>query len=289
MKTLTRQSYARRLERVITYLTNHLDGDVSLERLAEEACLSATHFHRIYHSVTRETVVQTVRRLRLHRAAVELISSMTSINRIAADAGYSSVQAFSKAFRLAYAVPPSSYRALQFRKPNSSALATQFLLQPKEKFVMHQIKIESFEPCRVAAMQHDGDYMEVGNTFDKLMIWATGQGLDVDTARSFGIYYDDPAAVEKHKLRSDACIEIPADFVPPAECRALQMPAVRCATLMHIGPYSDLEKSYQQLYGIWLPASGEEPNEHPPFEEYLNDPRVVPPSELQTAIRLPLR
>ena len=153
---------------------------------------------------------------------------------------------------------------------------------------MHQIKIDNFNTCRVVAMQHGGNYMQVGNTFDKLMIWATGQGLNVDIARSFGIYYDDPVAVEKHKLRSDACIEIAVDFVPPAGCRILQMPAARCATLLHIGPYSDLENSYQQLYGIWLPASGEEPNEHPPFEEYLNDPRVVPPSELQTAIRLPL-
>lgn len=250
--------------------------------------MSATHFHRIYHAVIRQTVAQSVRRLRLHRAAVGLISSMTSINQIAVDAGYSSVQAFSKAFRQGYSVPPSSYRALQFRQPNSTALATQFLLETKEKFVMHQIKIDNFNTCRVVAMQHDGNYMQVGNTFDKLMIWATGQGLNVDIARSFGIYYDDPAAVEKHKLRSDACIEIAVDFVPPAGCRILQMPAARCATLLHIGPYSDLEKSYQQLYGIWLPASGEEPNEHPPFEEYLNDPRVVPPSELQTAIRLPL-
>jgi AraC family transcriptional regulator len=43
------------------------------------------------------------------------------------------------------------------------------------------------------------------------------------------------------------------------------------------------------LYGTWLPTSGDEPADAPSIEEYLNDARVVPPSELRTEIWLPLR
>ena len=113
MKTLTRQTYAKRIERVVNYLIDHLDGDVDLHRLAEEAFLSPYHFHRVYHGMTGETVAETVRRLRLHRAAVKLISSDIAINILATEAGYGSVQAFNRAFREGYGTPPAAYREKQ--------------------------------------------------------------------------------------------------------------------------------------------------------------------------------
>jgi AraC family transcriptional regulator len=289
MKTLTRETYAKRIERVSEYLINHLDGDVDLHRLAEEAHFSAYHFHRIYHMIIGETVVETVRRLRLHRAAVKLISSDIDVTTLAHEAGYHSVQAFSRAFRVAYGMAPTDYRQKQFRHASSQALRRHLSTQPTKEYDMNQVTIEHTKPCRVAAIQHNGDYMDIGNTFERLMIWAAGQNLLTPTARSFGIYYDDPAAVPKAKLRSDACIAIPDSLTPPTEYRVLETYAGRCAVLVHVGPYSDLEKSYQWLYGVWLPSSGEEPANVPCFEEYLNDPRQVAPSELRTAICLPLK
>lgn len=67
----THTDYAERLERVITWLADHLDDTLDLAKLADVACMSPYHFHRIYHAMQQETVADTVRRLRLHRAAVE--------------------------------------------------------------------------------------------------------------------------------------------------------------------------------------------------------------------------
>lgn len=107
----TLSDYAHRLERFAVYLAENLDHDVDLERLAEVACFSPFHFHRIYHALQGETVAETVRRMRLHRAAVQLIEGETSIERIAARAGYGSQAAFTRAFRSAYGAPPAAYRA----------------------------------------------------------------------------------------------------------------------------------------------------------------------------------
>jgi AraC family transcriptional regulator len=57
----TLSDYAHRLERVGIYLAENLDREVDLERLAEVAC---------FHALQGETVAETVRRMRLHRAAV---------------------------------------------------------------------------------------------------------------------------------------------------------------------------------------------------------------------------
>lgn len=38
----------------------------------------------------------------------------------------------------------------------------------------------------------------------------------------------------------------------------------------------------------WLPASGRDPSDRPPFEKYLNDPRITESDDLRTEIYLPL-
>jgi AraC family transcriptional regulator len=106
----TRIDYAERLDRVFSWLADHLDDTLDLARLADVACLSPYHFHRVYRAMQGETAAETVRRLRLHRAAVELIAGELPVVRIARRAGYRSQGAFTRAFKAAYAVPPARYR-----------------------------------------------------------------------------------------------------------------------------------------------------------------------------------
>ena len=287
MKTATRTAYAKRIERVAEYLIDHLDDDLDLHRLAEEAHLSPYHFHRVYRGLIGETVVDTLRRLRLHRAAVKLISSDIAVTTLALEAHFQSVQAFSRAFHRAYGTSPSDYRARQFRQSCPSSPGHLFYFNKEQ--LMNSVTIENVPPCDVVAIAHGGDYMDIGNKFEKLMIWAASLGVNLETARSFGIYYDDPSVVAKDDLRSHACIEMPKGMSLPNGYEYLRTPGGKCAVLIHVGPYSDLEKSYQWFYGEWLPQSGEEPGEQSVFEEYLNDPRQVPPAELRTAIRMPLK
>ncbi len=58
--------------------------------------------------------------------------------------------------------------------------------------------------------------------------------------------------------------------------------------LRHKGPYADMHKAYQWLYAEWLPKSGRQLRDSVMLEEYLNNPRDVPPTELLTDIYMPL-
>ena len=58
--------------------------------------------------------------------------------------------------------------------------------------------------------------------------------------------------------------------------------------LRHKGPYAEMHKAYQWLYGQWLPKSGRQLRDAVMFEEYLNNPRDVAPAELLTDIHMPL-
>jgi AraC family transcriptional regulator len=286
-RTATRIDYAMRLERVFRWLADHLDETLDLERLADVACLSPYHFHRVYRAMQKETAAETVRRLRLHRAAVELITGELPVTRIARRAGYTGQEAFTRAFKAAYGVPPARYRASFVRSPTHRAIGRTE--DAMEATMTYRAEIRQTEPVTVAALAHRGDYMTIGSTFERLAALAAGQGLYGPSTRSLGIYYDDKAVVARDALRSDACLTVPAGWEPSGELRRLEIRGGRYAVVLHVGPYAELERPYQWLFGTWLAQSGEEPGDAPCVEEYLNDARVVPPSELRTEIWLPLR
>ncbi|MBZ6078128.1 AraC family transcriptional regulator [Microvirga puerhi] len=278
-KPKTRLDYGRRVALVIDHIADNLDGDLSLERLAGIACFSPYHFHRIYRSITGETLAETVRRLRLHRAAMELARSAYPIERIARRAGYGSVEAFTRAFGSDHGEPPGAFRAR---------------LTPFQPFgngddIMLPVTIKDFDGVYLATLPHRGNYQEIGRSFDQIGAWAAARGLFTRPPRMIGIYYDDPESVPEAELRSEAGIEVEPGTPLSDGVTLRHLPPGRVASIVHKGPYAGLEEIYRLLYREWLPQSGEEIGDQPVFEVYLNTPRDVPPSELLTEVTLPLK
>jgi AraC family transcriptional regulator len=282
------------MDRVVHHIGAQLDAPLDLDRLAEIACFSPYHFHRIYRLVVAETPDQTIRRLRLHRAAVALVREAAPLAQVARQAGYGSLEAFSRAFAAAYGQPPSAFRAA--RATPGGIYGGEIALRPphaqeteRMSSKSYEITIKTTDGHRLFGLPHRGDYNGIATTFDRVFALAGGQGLLTPQTRSFGIYYDDPGAVPMAELRSFAGVEVGPDAACPAELREARIPACEMACLLHKGPYADLEHAYKYLYAQWLAGSGREPADTPCFEEYLNDPKSVPPSEYLTAVALPLQ
>src|SRR5215471_17148984 len=162
-----RNGYAERIRRVVDYVAGHLDADLNLDTLAGVACLSPYHFHRIYRGLLGETVNETVRRLRLQRAAIDLLDRELSIERTARRAGYESQAAFTRAFRAEYGEPPARYRGAR-------RIAE---LNQERNHTMYQVEIINLPRLRVAAIEHRGDYQLAGKVFERLMTVAATTGL----------------------------------------------------------------------------------------------------------------
>lgn len=98
----------------LTHLVGHnLDEPTDGAALAEAANYSRFHFQRLFRERTGETPGDCRRRLRLERAAYYLRHSTQPVTQIALDAGFDSLEGFSRAFRKAYALSPSHYRRLE--------------------------------------------------------------------------------------------------------------------------------------------------------------------------------
>ncbi|HEX2115738.1 MAG TPA: AraC family transcriptional regulator [Alphaproteobacteria bacterium] len=280
-KPSTVLDYSRRVEKVVAHIAAHLDAALDLEKLAAVAAFSPCHFHRIYRYITGETAADTLRRLRLHRAAGELVQERTPIAKIARRAGYGSVAAFTRAFGAAYGIAPAAYR-------RQGRLVTAASSTLNEESPVYDVEIRKFQPLRLAALRHAGSYMEIGGTFDRLFAWGAGRGLVGPKTRSFGIYYDDPGSVPVDKLRSEAAFTIVDDVKVDGDVRAITLEGGRYAVIQHVGPYAELERAYSWLYRDWLPQSGEEAANRPTFEEYIKGPKDLPPAEWLTEVALPL-
>ena len=48
LKENTKKDYAKRMDRVLDYIQENLDNELSLDTLAGIACFSQVHFHRIF-------------------------------------------------------------------------------------------------------------------------------------------------------------------------------------------------------------------------------------------------
>lgn len=282
-RTRTRADYARRIARAAALIASRPDGTPRLEDLAAAAAFSPFHFHRVYRAMTGETPAETAIRTRLHHAAATLLRGQAPVAAVARGAGYGSVEGFTRAFRAAHGVPPAAYRA-----QGGIGLPMQ-ARTPSEDKHMIDVSIRTLPALRFAALDHQGSYMEIGETFQRLEIWARGQGLTGAGTRWFGIYHDDPKSVPAAALRSQACLTVPADAAAEGAVRLLTLPERRVAVLRFQGPYAELEGAYAALYGNWLPESGEEPEDAPCIEEYLNDARSTPPAQLLTDVMMPLK
>ena len=276
--------YQRHLDAVTDYIYAHLDDDLSLETLAHVSGFSRFHWHRIYRAVRGETTAQTVRRLRLERAAAMLRETSWPVERIARKAGFTGSEVFSRSFLHSYRTTPSRFRTGQRPASTDSALTSSGSgsTSSVREVPGWPVRVEARCGYRLAASEHRGAYMDIGRAFSRVKD-RMGAGSPM-----VAIYEDDPDAVPRADLRSAAGTVADPDTKIPHDLVERTVPAGRYAIMRYIGPYSSMHAAYLWLYGQWLPSSGEEPRDHPIIEEYLTDPATISPVRAVTDILLPL-
>ncbi len=280
--TANHQGFEARLLRVLAYIHDHLNEDLSLDVLAEVACMSRFHWHRVFRAMTGETLADAVRRIRLLKAANALVQETGSIAEIAERHGYPNLASFSRAFSAALGAPPGEFRERGVQLAND-------LRRHAGADAMYPVTIKHLPPCRAAGVLHLGDYAELSRAFQKLGAILAARNLFAQAQGLFALYHDAPGSKPDADLRAHVAIIIADGF--PAGIEGLEyfdLAGGRHAIMEHTGAYATLGTAYEWLYGKWLPQSGEEPRDAPPIELYVNDPRTTPPDQLRTDVRLPL-
>ncbi|KAB1440389.1 AraC family transcriptional regulator [Pseudodesulfovibrio senegalensis] len=286
----------QRMSDALCYIQASLDQAIDPEQVAARACFSLSHFHRIFKGMVGETLGEHIRRLRLERAAVQLAYGDAQVTGIAFDAGYETLESFSRAFRKMFGQAPS-----KFRKTNQRFLfpetpsgihyspGTQLSIEdPVRNEKPLKLGTTDFGPQRVAYIRHTGPYFECTAAWERLCAWAQGNNVLREDTLFLGICYDDPTITPENKIRYDACITIPKGIGPENDVTIKELPACEYLTATHYGPYEKMEETYTQMMWQWLPASGRDVPDQPSLEIYRNTLEQVSAEELVTDIYVPL-
>lgn len=104
---------SRRLTRVLEFVHAHVDANISLDAMAQEACLSRFHFARAFRLSTGLTPVAYVTAVRVARAKELLQQTSLTIEAIALALNFSCSSNFVRTFKREVGVTPSGYRRYQ--------------------------------------------------------------------------------------------------------------------------------------------------------------------------------
>jgi len=295
---ILKNEYLSRLNRTIDYIHSHSHEDLNLDKLAEVACFSKFHFHRIFKAILGETVNEYVQRIRLEKALNQLIlSKFKSITEIALECGFSSSQNFARSFKAQYGITPSKVRAeygwdstlklmekikgqeMNQLQLDEKALATYNTLQRQlslEGILARpskmQVTVKTLPAYRVAYIRSWGPYsVEAGlAAFTRLLQWAGPRGLVNDKSLIMGVVSNRPDVTPADKLIYDACITVPESTVADRWVNIQLIPggnfAVhRCEIEIH-----RQEDEWARLVLNWLAQSEYQPDDRPYYTIYYN-------------------
>ena len=197
------QNYHARMQRVLDYIDQHLDGDLDLETVSRVAAFSKFISPAVYGDLGL-SVHRYVQLARLKRASYRLAyRDAESVTDIAMDAGYDAPDAFARAFRQRFGQSPSSFR----KSPDWELWLAAFgpLENARSKlmqktFTTDDVTIRDVAPTPVAIMEHRGDPATIGATIQRFIAWRKAAGLHPKTSPTFNVW------------RSERRPESPADY-----------------------------------------------------------------------------
>jgi transcriptional regulator GlxA family with amidase domain len=100
----------KQIEELRSWAFDHLDQDLTVEKLAAKAAMSPRHFARVFLKETGITPARFVERLRVEAARRRLEESRDKLEKIATDCGFGSLSSLRRSFIRVLHVPPADYR-----------------------------------------------------------------------------------------------------------------------------------------------------------------------------------
>ncbi len=318
-----------RINRAIDYIEVNIAKELSLEDIAKVTNFSRFHFHRIFRAMVGETLNQFIQRLRIEKAAYQLIkNTKKSITEIAFDCGFSGSAAFARVFKESYCMSASEWRSggylqdSKIRKTNSKESKTlskdrkdfsgspsyyldvSYSVNPETQNLIwriymkeeHQIQVEikDMPEFHAAYVRHIGSYKgdnELFETlFEKLMKWAGPRDLlRFPETKVLSVYHDDPKITDEDKLRTSACITVPENTPVEGEIGKMVIPGGKFAVAKFEITSDQFEEAWNTIMGGWLPESGYQPDSRLCYEICHNDPKEHPERKHVVDICVPVK
>ncbi len=285
-KEETIKDYQERINKVLVYISEHLDEKLDLEKLAAMSNFSIYHFHRIFRAFLNEPLGAFVNRLRLDQAARLLEFTDKPVNEIAFQVGFEMASSLNKAFKKRFEITPA-----EFRETKKALIPFEYIHSKNEMMDLSlKPSIKEIKDKKVIYVQAKGQYdKSAKKAWTELGEFMKAERLFSFSLECVGVSHGDPDVTESDKLRYDACMTVKKDVAPNGKVGVKVIEGGKYAIFKYKGPYTNLGQVYNYIFKNWLPGSEYELEDKPGFEKYMNNPDKTRPENLKTHIYIPLK
>lgn len=108
--TIASKSHLERMEQSMKYILSHLGEELTLDDLAQRACMSRSYYSAIFKDLNGVSVWDYIISQRVDLARYRLETSDAPITQVCEDSGFSSIGNFNRAFKKLTGKTPREYR-----------------------------------------------------------------------------------------------------------------------------------------------------------------------------------
>jgi AraC family transcriptional regulator len=273
------------LNKAITYMEEHMTGEINYAKVAQIACCSSYHFQRMFSYLADVPLSEYIRRRKMSLAAVDLQSENAKVIDVALKYGYSSPTSFNRTFQSIHGVAPSrikddgvsikSYPPISFKITVKGVQEMNFRIEKKDSFRIvgvSQPLAKDYEECVKISTKMweqavmDGTMQKLSELLNNAPKGILGVNVCCDKQRAT-TYNEDwryfiavPSTLER------------------GEFEEYEVPALTWAIFPNKGDFSkELPELLRRVITEWLPNSG---------YEYANGPDIellLPTNDIENA------
>ncbi len=257
-----RQAVVRSLDAI----EDSLRRPIALHALARRAGFSLWHFHRIFAEHTGDSLGSYLRKRRLTAAAGDLARTRRTVLAIALDYQFESHEAFTRAFKAAFATTPSEFRRTgqlawlrtrpELTPARLQSLPTRTSMKP---VILDLPALHLLGLCArfVPPMTPGADNLDV---VPRLYHRFCPMLPTLPPRQDKFIYGAARYPTDQERRHPDereylASINVAAGTKPKAPLTLWQIPAGTYACFTHRGPVATFGETMNYAFGTWLPRS----------------------------------
>ncbi|MFJ8471643.1 GyrI-like domain-containing protein [Kitasatospora sp. NPDC094011] len=281
------------LNRAMEHIERNLEQEIDVAELARIAMTSEYHFRRLFSMLAGMPLSEYVRRRRLTVAGAEVLDGGRTLLDIAVRYGYTSGEAFARAFRAMHGVGPGEARRdgatlisqprMSFRLivEGSSSMEYRIIEKPDFRIVGRKARVP---------LIYQGVNPHIADFIKGIGAEAVGRITALSAADPKGIVSvsDDfsPNREEGSELDYWHAVVAREDAVVPEDLEVLHVPAGTWAVFTNSGPFPQaLQEMWGETYSQWFPSN---PYETRPGPELLQTRFVPGTGDAEAELWLPV-
>lgn len=286
--------FLQAMNEALDYIEENLTAEIHVEEAARRAGCSQYHFRRMFAYLAGIPLSEYIRRRRLTLAAFDLRSDDCRVIDAAVRYGYSSADAFSRAFQSLHGVSPSEARSCGTSLKAYPRMT--FYLSVKGGIEMNY-RIEEKEAFRIVGLMKRVPIVFNGVNPEIASMWASlnediiGQLKSLSNIDPRGIIsastnFSEGRMEEKGELDHYIGAATTKDVPDNMDC--LEVPALTWAVFTAVGPFPQtLQETWGRIYAEWFPAANYELAEGP--EILWNESKDTTSPTFKSEIWIPVR